>query len=132
MTKRLALMLAIAIVLLVNTTIGEGGALDNIASNDAAQLAAVDSDEAVERGDDSSTLAVATTSPWAVSNTSSRNGGSAPIIGTWGEENEAETSVPPIADEPRRAPRSEPRASARTGGATPEGALERHRMNIEE
>lgn len=131
MTRRLALMLAIAVLLLVNTTIGEGGALDDIASHDGRQLAAADDAEATVRGDDTSTLAVASTSPWAISNSSTRTG-EAPVIGTFGEESDVAPPAPPLPEAATRPSRSEPRVSRRSNGGTPEGALERHRMNIEE
>lgn len=51
--------------------------------------------------------------------------------GTFGEEVEAMEPVPSTPAEPRRIVRSEARAARRT--STPqEGALERHRLNIEE
>lgn len=128
MTRRLSLMLAIAILLLVNTTMGEGGALDAIASSDGAQVAEADEAAAPANRRDTSRLAVSS-SPWALSDGSSDG----PAIADWGDDSPLDTTPPAqAASDTARARRSEARSAARRDRGTSEGALERHRQNIEE
>lgn len=128
MTRRLALMLAIAVLLMVNVLADEGGALDSF-SGDGAQMA--EADDAADQQVEPAQLAVTTTSsnsPW--SSSSGSDSGWTEEIGMYGEPETAPAreAARPAAPEPRPASEHAPRI----GNRGDVGALDRSRMNIEE
>lgn len=131
MNRTLALVLLIAVVLLVSTTIGEGGALDDIADRGGKPQAAADDGGSTTPGEGRTALAVASSTPWTKSGNTA-HAGEAPVIGTFGDERELAPPAPPLASAGKSPSRPARQASRPSGSGTPEGALERHRLNIEE
>lgn len=132
MTRRLTLMLAIAILLMVNAFAGEGGALDNFTNSDGqpVNLAEAGTEAAPEPAE----LAVARTIPAPAPRSNEPSW--TDEIGMYGEDEEDDAGYAPVGTDPTpTAPLAQPRETSRApsiGNRGEVGALERHRLGIEE
>lgn len=127
MTRRLSLMLAIAILLMVNAFAGEGGALDSFKRPGAEPVTLAEAEPEHEQAE----LAVARTIP------SPAPRGTEPSwtdeIGMYGEEEEIGGYAPVGMDPTPTAPQPQQRRrTPRVGNTGEVGALEYHRQGIEE
>lgn len=139
MTRRLALMLAIAILLMVNTLAGEGGPLDTFNGAGGGEEAVL-ADAGEEAAPPPAELAVATALPQPAPR--STEGSWTDEIGMYGEDEEEEDLFAPAPSAPP-APRAEsnwgnaPPARAervhtpRIGNRGDVGALDAHRLGVE-
>lgn len=133
MNRRLALMLAIAILLMVSTFAGEGGALDSFTNADGqpVNLAEAETETVPEPAE----LAVARTIPAPAPRSTEPSW--TEEIGMYGEDEEEEDGgYAPVGTDPTpTAPLAQQRQAARTpsiGNRGNVGALDRHRLGIEE
>ncbi len=133
MTRRLTLMLAIAILLMVNAFAGEGGALDNFTGSNGNRMNLAEAD--TEPAPQPAELAVARTIPAPAPRSNEPSW--TDEIGMYGEDEEDEDGgFASVGTDPTpSAPLSQPRETSRApsiGNRGEVGALEHHRLGIEE
>ena len=132
MTRRLALMLAIAILLMVNSFAGEGGALDNFTGSDGEPMNLAEAE--TESAPPPAELAVARTIPAPAPRSTEPSW--TDEIGIYGEDEEDDGGYAAVGTDPTPsaplAQQREPVRTPRIGNRGNEGALERHRLGIEE
>ena len=130
MNRKLALMLAVAVILMVNVIAGEGGALDGF-SGGRTQVA--EADVVVEGATPPARMAVATTpasSPWG--DGSGSDSAWTDEIGMYGDPEPVTEPERPTARDAAPPPAPAREHTPRIGNRGDVGAIDRSRMNIEE